>query len=66
MHMAEGPPEKSKSKKPSEAQRQNTNALIASKLRGYYDSIIQEGTPPHLLDLLEQLQNAEDESKSKK
>jgi hypothetical protein len=64
--MAEGPPEKSKSKKLSEAERQNSNALIASKLRGYYDSIIEEGTPPHLLDLLEQLQDAEAESKSKK
>ncbi|WP_246780395.1 NepR family anti-sigma factor [Rhizobium sp. AQ_MP] len=50
----------------SGAQKQNVNALIATKLRGYYDSIIEEGTPPHLLDLLEQLHNAETEAKSKK
>jgi hypothetical protein len=61
--MAERPPEKPKSKKTSEAQRQNANAHIASGLRGYYDSIIDEGTPKHLLDLLEQLQEAEQKSK---
>lgn len=64
--MAQDPPEKSKLKKLSEAQRQNTNALIASKLRGYYDGIIEEGTPPHLLALLERLQDAEAEASSKK
>jgi len=60
--MAEGPPDKSKTKKTSEAQSQNANALIASRLRGYYDSIIEEGTPQHLLTLLEQLQEAETKS----
>ncbi|MBC2772098.1 hypothetical protein H6M51_04450 [Rhizobium sp. AQ_MP] len=64
--MAEGPPKTTKSKMLSGAQKQNVNALIATKLRGYYDSIIEEGTPPHLLDLLEQLHNAETEAKSKK
>ena len=64
--MAEGPSDKQKSKKLSEAQRQNTNALIASKLRGYYDSIVEEGTPSHLLDLLEPLHDAEAKSKSDK
>lgn len=38
---------------------QNANALIAMKLRGYYDSIIEEGTPPQFLDLLERLDKAE-------
>jgi hypothetical protein len=62
--MAEGPADKpAKPKKLSEAQRQNDNALIASKLRGYYDSIIEEGTPSHLLDLLERLQEAETNGK---
>jgi hypothetical protein len=64
MNMAEGPADKSaKSKKPSEAQRQNANAMIASKLRGYYDGIIDEGTPSHLLDLLERLHDAESKAK---
>lgn len=64
--MAEGPPDGNKSKKLSEAKRQNTNAFIASKLRGYYDSIIDEGTPSHLLELLEKLHDAEAEAKSRK
>jgi len=33
--------------------------MIAARLRGYYDSIIEEGTPPAFLDLLERLDNAE-------
>lgn len=63
--MAEGPPDGNKSKKLSEAKRQNTNAFIASKLRGYYDSIVDEGTPSHLLELLEKLHDAEAEAKSR-
>ncbi|MCM2398293.1 hypothetical protein NBH19_19665 [Rhizobium sp. S95] len=47
----------------AETRRQNDNALIASKLRSYYDSIIEEGTPPHFLDLLERLDEAERSSK---
>jgi hypothetical protein len=62
--MAEGPPDKpANPKKPSEAKRQNENALIAMKLRGYYDSIVEEGTPAHLLDLLERLHDAETKGK---
>lgn len=61
--MAEGPPDRPKKNKLSEAQSQNANALITSRLRGYYDSIIEEGTPPHLLDLLEKLHEAEKNSK---
>lgn len=64
--MAEGPPDGNKSKKLSEAKRQTTNAFIASKLRGYYDSIVDEGTPSHLLELLEKLHDAEAEAKSRK
>lgn len=63
--MAKGPPDKPKNKKISEAKRQNANVLIASRLRGYYDSIIDEGTPQHLLTLLEQLHEAETNSKDK-
>lgn len=62
--MAGTPPDKpEKSKTRSDTQRQNANALIASKLRGYYDGIINEGTPAHLLDLLERLQEAETNAK---
>lgn len=62
--MAEGPADKpANQKKPSEAKRQNDNALIATKLRGYYDSIVEEGTPSHLLDLLERLHEAENKTK---
>jgi Anti-sigma factor NepR len=62
--MAGKPPGKpEKSKTGSDHQRQNANALIASKLRGYYDGIIEEGTPDHLLDLLERLHDAESKSK---
>lgn len=62
--MARTPPDKpEKSKTRSDTQRQNANALIASKLRGYYDGIINEGTPAHLLDLLERLQEAETNAK---
>lgn len=64
--MAEGPPDGNKSKKLSEAKRQTTNAFIASKLRGYYDSIVDEGTPSHLLELLDKLHDAEAEAKSRK
>lgn len=62
--MAEGPADKpAKTEKPTQAQRQNDNALIGTKLRGYYDSIVEEGTPSHLLDLLERLQDAETKGK---
>lgn len=36
---------------------------IGSRLKGYYDSIVDEGTPAHLLDLLERLHAAEVNSK---
>ena len=39
--------------------KQDANAMIAARLRGYYDSIIEEGTPPAFLDLLERLDKAE-------
>lgn len=62
--MAEGPADKpANPKKPSGAKRQDDNALIATKLRGYYDSIVEEGTPSHLLDLLERLHEAEIKAK---
>lgn len=62
--MAEGPSDKPAApKKLSAAHRQNSNALIASKLRGYYDSIVEEGTPSHLLNLLERLHDAESKTK---
>jgi hypothetical protein len=62
--MTTDPPDKpEKSKTRSNTLRQNANALIASKLRGYYDGIIEEGTPSHLLDLLERLHEAESKAK---
>ncbi|UJW74792.1 NepR family anti-sigma factor [Rhizobium sp. SL42] len=71
--MAKSPqdkPEKSKSantkgqnSKGQNSNAQNSNALIASKLRGYYDTIIDEGTPSHLIDLLERLHEAEIKAK---
>ncbi|MFA7416087.1 MAG: NepR family anti-sigma factor [Rhizobium sp.] len=39
--------------------------MIAAKLRSYYDSIVDEGTPDHFLDLLERLDAAEQESMKK-
>ncbi len=41
------------------SRKQDANAMIAQRLRGYYDSIIDEGTPPAFLDLLERLDKAE-------
>ncbi len=56
-------PEKTKDRKAkpkrSDTARELSNTLIASKLRGYYDSIVEEGTPRHFLDLLERLEDAE-------
>lgn len=37
----------------------NGNALIESKLRSYYDSVVEEGTPDQILDLLQRLDEAE-------
>lgn len=48
-----------KQKKTTDAQKENASALIATKLRGYYESIVEEGTPDHFLDLLERLDAAE-------
>lgn len=36
-----------------------SNAFISSKLRTYYDNIVEEGTPDHLIDLLQRLDEAE-------
>ncbi|MGV8937256.1 MAG: NepR family anti-sigma factor [Allorhizobium sp.] len=38
------------------------NALIESKLRSYYDSLVDEGTPDQILDLLQRLDDAERKS----
>ncbi len=46
-------------RKPSGSRRENANALIGSKLRTYYDAIVEEGTPDHLIDLLQRLDEAE-------
>ena len=40
------------------------HALIASTLRGYYESIVEEGTPDQILDLLHRLDAAERQSKT--
>ena len=44
------PDKKSEPGKQSDAtasRKQDANTMIAQRLRGYYDSIIDEGTPPH-------------------
>ncbi|CAH0341941.1 NepR family anti-sigma factor [Rhizobium sp. CECT 9324] len=61
--MAKSPQDKPEKAKSDDTKGQNSNALIASKLRGYYDTIIEEGTPSHLIDLLERLHEAETKAK---
>ncbi|MCM2475997.1 hypothetical protein HGO38_21205 [Rhizobium sp. CG5] len=51
--------------KTTDAQKENASTLIATKLRGYYESIVEEGTPDHFLDLLERLDEAERKHKAK-
>lgn len=53
------PTNSKKSKRSKDPLRDSANQLIASKLRTYYDSIVQEGTPDPLLDLLQKLDEAE-------
>lgn len=56
------PDKRSEPGKQSDAEasrKRDVNAMIAQRLRGYYDSIIEEGTPPAFLDLLERLDKAE-------
>lgn len=48
-----------RNKKVADSRRENVNAMISSKLRSYYDSIVEEGTPDHILDLLQRLDEAE-------
>jgi len=57
--------DRNNSKKSASLQSDKSNALIAAKLRSYYDSIVDEGTPDHFLDLLERLDAAEQESMKK-
>ncbi|HCL65583.1 MAG TPA: hypothetical protein DIC56_12235 [Rhizobium sp.] len=57
--------DRNNSRKSAGLQSDKSNALIAAKLRGYYDSIVDEGTPDHFLDLLERLDAAEQESMKK-
>lgn len=45
--------------------KSNADALISSRLKTYYDSIVDEGTPDHFLDLLEKLDAAERAAKEK-
>ena len=54
----ENPKAKNGSKRP------DGHALIASTLRGYYESIVEEGTPDQILDLLHRLDEAERQSKA--
>lgn len=53
-----------KQKKTTDVQKDNASTLIATKLRGYYESIVEEGTPDHFLDLLERLDEAERKNKA--
>lgn len=59
------PDSKSDRKAPLPDKPGNANALITARLRGYYDSIVEEGTPDYLLDLLQKLDEAERQSKLK-
>ncbi|SMD01536.1 NepR family anti-sigma factor [Rhizobium sp. RU36D] len=54
-----------KARKSSGSRRNNANTLIGTKLRTYYDAIVEEGTPDHLLDLLQRLDEAERELSKK-
>ena len=45
---------------------QNGNALIESKLRSFYESVVEEGTPEQILDLLQRLDEAERKSNQSK
>lgn len=38
---------------------QGFDRIISNKLRRLYDDVVEEGTPAHLLDLLEKLEAAE-------
>ncbi|QLF71226.1 hypothetical protein FE840_001795 [Peteryoungia desertarenae] len=51
-----------KTKRSRDPLKDSANTLIAAKLRTYYDSIVQEGIPDDLLNLLEQLDEAEKKS----
>ncbi len=53
-----------KNKATSGSSNPDGNALIASTLRGYYESIVEEGTPDQILDLLQKLDEAERQSKA--
>jgi Anti-sigma factor NepR len=59
------PESKNDSKAPSADKNGNVNALITARLRGYYDSIVEEGTPDYLLELLQKLDEAERQAKIK-
>lgn len=59
MTMPDKKSEPGKQPDPIASRKQNANSMIAQRLRGYYDSIIDEGTPPAFLDLLERLDKAE-------
>ncbi|OHZ39084.1 hypothetical protein BBL07_12060 [Agrobacterium vitis] len=47
------------------AKQSQANAMIAARLKTYYDELVEEGTPDHFLDLLERLDAAEQAAKSK-
>ncbi|MGV1832384.1 NepR family anti-sigma factor [Agrobacterium vitis] len=47
------------------AKQSQANAMIAARLKTYYDELVEEGTPDQFLDLLERLDAAEQAAKSK-
>ncbi|SSC71731.1 unnamed protein product [Ciceribacter sp. T2.26MG-112.2] len=59
MKMPDKQADQGKGPAPAASNKKDANAMIAGKLRGYYDSIVEEGTPPAFLDLLERLDKAE-------
>lgn len=51
--------DKPKSKTTSENGTRGSADMITGRLREFYDSVIEEGTPDFLLSLLDQLETAE-------
>jgi hypothetical protein len=53
---------KPKSSSREDEMERNANGtldVISTQLRGFYDSVMDEGTPDHILNLLERLEEAE-------
>lgn len=64
---SEGKDESTQSVVPSELDGKGANVdMITGRLREFYDSVVEEGTPDFLLSLLDQLQAAEEAAREQK